>query len=373
MSGDQNSQSLSQLYGYPVPDTWISGQTVTADWLNRNIRDSQKFLAFAPLTILSRNASQSIPTGTNTAVTWDTEIVDTDNMISVPSSNITIQSPGVYSLQFNADYSANTTGARQIYITLNGNIVTQNGGFAASSNDTGLVCSTILALAPGDVIQGVCYQSSGSSLNLTTAPASTRMSIRLISTAQLDVTFSTVTPPSSSHPSKTPTKHTTTFKSTYSRTFDGSNATTWDDSKYCYQGLVDWQRGNTKSVVGFNFATIESTLAGATKMSGTFHFYPMHSYYGSGYTARIGSHNYASKPSTWNPSKAFSSQIWRSGCVAGKWVSVNLTSWQLWAFQQGVITGMIFGPGASTSKVYYGYCAGGTMAAKPYLTISYYK
>src|SRR5690349_3446201 len=166
MSGTTGSQDLSSIYGYPVPDTWVNGQTITADWLNRNVRDPQIFAAYAPLTIVSREAAQSIPNSAETDISWDTQLVDTDGMITTPSTNITIQRPGVYILQHSVDFVPNTTGIRTTHIGVNGNEIAENGGDPSTISDTGLVCSAITALNQNDVVTAWVYQSSGAALNI---------------------------------------------------------------------------------------------------------------------------------------------------------------------------------------------------------------
>lgn len=380
MSGTTDSQSLSEIYGYPIPDTWVPGQSINADWLNRNIRDPQIFLTYAPLTIVERAATQSLSNGVETNITWDTEVVDTSGMFSNPSTNLVVTEPGVYALQHSVDFAANATSIRATHIAVNGNTISEIGGDASTTSDTGLVCSAITPLAAGDIITAFSYQSSGAALNIQ---GGTRLSARLISTTALDLTFSTTTggsssstpttPTSSKPTAPAPTKHTSTFWATWSRSYDGDGSTTWDDSKHCYQGYYSSDRGNTRSLVGFNYGSIESTLAGATRITGKFGFKVAHSYYNSGLTAVVGSHKYTSKPSSWSSSNVYQNQIRRSSCVAGKTYSVNLSDWHCWAFRTGAITGMAFGPGPSSSKTYYGYMYGGTEAAKPYVQFTYYK
>lgn len=379
MTGTTDNQDVSSIYGYPIPDTWVADQALTADALNRNIRDSQQFLAYSPTTIVTRTATQSIANNTAVNIIYDTEIIDTDNMFTSPSANVTIQRPGIYSIQHTASFAANATDLRATHISVNGVEVAAAGGYASTTSVTNQGCSVVLALNAGDVITTNVFQFSGGALNII---AETRLSIRLISTAALNLVFdpttgtstgSTPTPPKSKPPTAhVPTKFTSAFGATYSRTFDGDNTTTWDDSGYCYQGRYDSNRGNTRSLVGFNFASIESALAGATRITGTFVFKVQHAYYNSGLTAVIGSHNYAAKPATWASNRVFTNQIRRGSCVAGHTYTVNLTGWQCWAFQQGVITGMAFGPGPSTSRTYYGYMygAGGAPAS---LHFTYYK
>jgi hypothetical protein len=379
VTGTSDSQDVSDIYGYPVPDTWVAGQPITADALNRNIRDVQKFLAYAPTTIVTRTANQSIANNTSVNVIYDTEIIDTDNMFTAPSANVTIQRPGIYSIQHTASFAANATDLRATHIAVNGTEVAATGGQASTTSVTNQGCSVVLAMNAGDVITTNVLQVSGAALNVV---AETRLAIRLISTAALNLTFdpttgtstgSSPTPPKSTPPTAhTPTQHTAAFGATYSRTYDGDNTTTWDDSSYCYQGRYDSNRGNTKSLVGFNFASIESTLAGATNITGYFTFKVQHSYYNAGLTAVIGSHNYASKPATWASNHVFTNQIRRGSCVAGRTYSVNLTPWHCWAFQNGTITGMAFGPGPSTSLTYYGFMYGAA-GAPASLHFTYYK
>ena len=379
MTGTTDSQDVSSIYGYPIPDTWVADEPITADWLNRNIRDSQLFLAYSPTTIVARTANQSIANNTAVDIIYDTEIIDTDDMFTSPSTDVTIQRPGIYAIQHNAAFAANATDLRSTHISVNGVEVAETGGYASTTSTTCQGCAAVVALNEGDVISTNVFQKSGGSLNVI---AETRLSLRLISTAALDLTFdpttgggsgSTPTPPPSTPPTThTPTKHTAAFGATYSRSYDGDGSTTWDDSAYAYQGRYDSNRGNTRSLIGFNYGSIESTLAGATKITGTFTFKVKHAYYNSGLTAVIGSHKYTSKPSSWSSSNVYTNQIRRGSCVAGKTYTVNLTSWQCWAFQQGVITGMAFGPGPSTSRTYYGYMYGASSAPAS-LHFTYYK
>lgn len=379
MTGTTDSQDVSDIYGYPVPDTWVADQAITADALNRNIRDSQLFLAYAPTCIVTRTANQSIANITAVNIVYDTEIIDTDNMFTSPSANVTIQRPGIYVIQHTASFAANATDLRATHISVNGTEVAATGGYASTTSVTNQGCSVVLAMNAGDVITTNVFQASGAALNVI---AETRLSIRLLSTAALNLTFNPVTgggtataptPPKSKPPTTTaPTKFTSAFGATYSRTFDGNNSTTWDDSSFCYQGKYDNNRGNTKSLVGFNFASISSALAGATRITGTFTFKVKHSFYNSGLTAVIGSHDYAAKPATWSSTRVYTNQIRRGSCVAGRTYTINLTPWHCWAFQQGVITGMAFGPGPSTSRAYYGFIYGAASAPAS-LHFTYYK
>lgn len=383
MSGTTSSGNLSDIYGYPVLDTWVNGQPITVDWLNRNIRDPQAFLAYAPTTTVQRAATQSLANGANTAVTFDTEAVDTDNLITVPSTNLTIARPGIYEVQTCAFFQPSSAGAiRALHIDLNGAHTSSINSSPSSSSNTTLTCGAVLALNKGDIITQICFQNSGGALTVG-GDLRHRLTIRLLSTAATTLTFDpttggstssgatggTSTPPTT----HTPTKHVSSFSATFSRTFDGDGTITWDDSPYCYQGYYDGNRGNTRSIVGFNAASIRSTLAGATKITGTFTFKVAHSYWNSGMIAEIGTHKYASKPSTWSSANVYEEQMSKGSCAAGHTYTIALSSWMCWAFQNNVIQGMAFGPGPSTSRNYYGYSYGATQGGKPVLTFTYYK
>lgn len=366
----------------PALDTWTPGDLITADKMNANVRDAQKFLAYAPVTIVTRAAAQSIPLTTQTAVTFDTEVIDVDGMFNAPSPNLTIQRPGVYSIQFQADFAANATGIRSGQITLNGTMVASYGSQTSGSGDSLYNLTAIVACNTGDVIQGTIWQGSGGALNTGNAPyGAPRMTIRLLSVAAIDVATPTNTNPKAPAPtgSKTgstnPTKHTATFKASWSRTYDGNNSTTWDDSKLCYQGgdNANTSRGNTKSLVGFNYNSIKSTLAGATNITATLTFKVYHTWYNAGSPIYIVMHNYTSKPGSYSTSHTPSAAGHTPQVAAGHTYTFKLGSNAIWGLQNGVYTGVGFGPAPSTSLSYYAQMYGATQSGAPYLTFTYYK
>lgn len=380
-SGGTGSQSLSEIYGYPVPDTWVNGGVVTADQLNRNVRDPQLFLAYAPLSIVYRNATQSLASGAQTKVTFDTEVIDIDNLFTAPSTDLTIVRPGVYGIQLNTSFAGSSAGSiRSCHIGVNGNWIASHND-APGAGTTLLACSANTPLNVGDVVNAYVFQDSGAALNIGVTAQAPRLAIRLLSTAATTLTYSptggststgAAPPPSKPPTGHTPTKHTTTYQATYVRSYISTGATRFDDPGTCYQGEYPGYGGNQRSLVGFNFGQIQSDLSGATNISGSFAFTPEHAYYNAGLTAIIGTHNYSAKPSTWSTNNVFENQQSKSSCVANRRYSVNLTSWQTWAFQNGTIKGMAFGPAPNTSLTYYGYMYG-TGGQRPSLTLTYYK
>lgn len=165
--------------------------------------------------------------------------------------------------------------------------------------------------------------------------------------------------------------YTKTYYSTWSRTFDGSGATTWDDSDYCYQGYYDGNRGLTRSLVGFNYNAIKSDLAGATIKSCKFTARNEHWYYNAGGTAYLGTHTYSSKPSSWSTSSVAENRLHTSwGKGATKTVELGVTIGN--EFKAGTTKGVAFGP-PPYGLSYYGYFRGAKLSYRPYLTITYVK
>lgn len=177
----------------------------------------------------------------------------------------------------------------------------------------------------------------------------------------------------SSPPVATKKTYTKTYQPLWSRTYDGNLGTTWDDSAYCYQGYYSSQRGNTRSLVGYDYTTIAADLAGATVNSVKLTFKVAHAYYNNGVTVEIGGHTYTAKPSTWNGANVAEQQANHTFSVPGSTYTVTLPAIFGTNLKSGAWKGIAFGPGPSTSLVYYGYVYGATQTGKPYLTINYTK
>ena len=167
--------------------------------------------------------------------------------------------------------------------------------------------------------------------------------------------------------------YTKTYTATWSRTYDGDNTTTWDDSAYCYQGYYSSDRGNTRSLVGFNYTQIQSDLSGATINSCKLTYKVAHAYYNAGMTVELGGHNYTAKPSTWASGSVTENQVAYASQVAGSTYTKTLPSAFGTNLKSGTWKGVSFGPGPSNSLTYYGYLYGATQTGKPYLTINYTK
>jgi len=182
--------------------------------------------------------------------------------------------------------------------------------------------------------------------------------------------FATVggtTPPAQPDPVNTYTK---TWAATWGRSYDQDNGTrNGDDTADLYQGYISSTHGNTKSLFGFDYASIQSALSGATVKSVRLQYRVKHAWGGAGISVRVSSHNYTSKPSSWSSGNvnteraAFGSQ--KEGATYTQILPVAIGN----EFKAGTTRGLGFGPGPSTSaSAYYGY-----MYSGPKLTITYTK
>lgn len=116
-----------------------------------------------------RSSNQSVPNGTHTVITYDSERWDTDNIHSTVSNTgrLTCKTAGKYMIVFSALFSANANGKRQYNIRLNGTTwiaITRTG--LDSDNHTQPISSTIYDLAVNDYVESLAYQNSGGALDI---------------------------------------------------------------------------------------------------------------------------------------------------------------------------------------------------------------
>lgn len=143
---------------WTTPETAVAGDVLTAAWLNQNVRDNTNYLYAPPMCIARRNAAQSIADNTVTAISFDTEEVDTDSMFSPTSTDITIKTAGVYCLTGVAVLATAATTVMEARIRINGTVVaTSNGTGSAYLNS--LNVATFESLAVNDVVTLTIYQS----------------------------------------------------------------------------------------------------------------------------------------------------------------------------------------------------------------------
>lgn len=187
-------------------------------------------------------------------------------------------------------------------------------------------------------------------------------------------------PPSSSpvvkpqpKPSQPTYKQTYTKKwyATWSRSYEGNDSTRFDDSPNMYQGSYDASSpGNQKSLAGFDYKNVMATLKGAEILEAHFTIRNTHARWNKGLYAQVGTHNYSSKPSTWNTATVYERK-WKKWVTEGGTLSIDIGASTGRAFRDGTVKGIAIGPEATDDHNNYGYFAGATQSGRPVLTIKY--
>jgi hypothetical protein len=136
----------------------------------------------------------------------------------------------------------------------------------------------------------------------------------------------------------------------------GASGSTHSDSQM-YQGYYSSTWGNNRSAIMFDYTAIAAALAGKTITSCSVKFKTQFSYYNAGMTAVIGTHNTASTSRVAYGSlvSVKSNRVKKTSCKAGSTYTVSLGTTIGNEFKAGTAKGIMFGPGPSTSKDYYGY------------------
>lgn len=176
----------------------------------------------------------------------------------------------------------------------------------------------------------------------------------------------------SPEPAKT-TTYKRTFRATWSRSYDGDGSTRSPDTEDCYQGYYGSIHGRQRSLVGFDYAAIQSALSGATVLSVKLTFKVKYRAWSDGLDVVVSVHDYTSKPGTWSGARVDENEASRNNCNQGSTYTVDLSAHGN-DFKTGGVTGVGFGPGASNAHAIYGRIHGvdaGT--SRPYLTITYRK
>lgn len=117
------------------------------------------------------NANQAIPDNTNTTLSFNTEIYDTDTIhdLIINNSRLTCKTAGKYMIAFECRFASNAAGFRMAVIILNG--LTNIAAITKVPDPVAgiyLNLSTIYALAVTDYVTVFVYQNSGGALNVTT-------------------------------------------------------------------------------------------------------------------------------------------------------------------------------------------------------------
>jgi hypothetical protein len=122
------------------------------------------------------SGSQSISNATWTALTFDSEVYDTDGMhsTSTNTNRVTCVTAGKYLVWGYVTFDANATGNRYAAIKKNGTfyVIEMRSNFGSGST-TVLHVDLLIDLAEGDYVELFARQESGGSLNVNGGSAAT--------------------------------------------------------------------------------------------------------------------------------------------------------------------------------------------------------
>jgi hypothetical protein len=233
-------------------------------------------------------------------------------------------------------------------------------------------CGVGMELEPGRHRFLTCLYSSGGTSTVYDGGSANYVYVSLedVGTNPADTGYANDGGGTSTDPTQSYTK---TYYSTWTRSYQGDGSSRISNGDI-YQGYYSSTNGNQRSLIGFDYSTIQSDLAGATITSVSLTMDNTHFYNNSGGTAVIGTHDYTSSPSTWSGSRVVESITnfsWAKG--AKKAVALSVSNFGN-TLKSGDATGIALGPGDSTSLTYYGYFVGQNGGTnRPSLTIKYTK
>jgi hypothetical protein len=158
----------------PVAVTEVPGNYDTAALYNATVRELNNFALGVPVFSGVQGTAQSIPNGTWTAFTIDTELLDADGGHSTVTntSRYTPTVPGTYVLFGTSGWAGNTTGKRWVRLAQNGSAINGSacGSDAHSALNVGGHFTATVATFNGttDYVEVQGQQASGGALNTNT-------------------------------------------------------------------------------------------------------------------------------------------------------------------------------------------------------------
>jgi hypothetical protein len=113
----------------------------------------------------------TIANSTDTALTFDSELFDTNNLHSTTTntSRLTAQTAGIYVVFATVEWQGSATGVRSIYFRLNGTTKVAWLEEPTNSDVPRQTLSTVLALNVNDYLEVVVGQNSSASLSIIAA------------------------------------------------------------------------------------------------------------------------------------------------------------------------------------------------------------
>lgn len=366
---DQGNGSFSNVYA--DTDLFVDGQSIP-DWLNA-----------LPRGILTLSLSPTDSSATTGSADTQGAVF---NRISIPNFDSTRQYKVGYMTRIDVGAAVPTYVSVKCYLgwdqvptnSVNDGTLFyhQWGGRAASATDNAVsgVHTFNNSVHEGSTLNLAFYVVAQTAGVVAQGTSDGRAWLEDIGEALDYDTFDPTTGGGGTDGGNTPTtQHVSTYSATWTGRYNGSSSRISSNSDI-YQGQYDGTNGNQKSVIGFDWATIKSDLAGSTILKVEVTMKNKHWYNNAGGTAVIGTHNSsASSAPTSCPSLTDDRGRFSQWPKLATW-TVTCENTIAEDIRDGTAKGLCIGPGPSTSHEYYGFFAGSNdSSGKPKLKITYQK
>jgi len=159
----------------PATRVWVAGEVVIDAYMNNNISAVLNFLLAKPMCKARQTVSQNLTSGSNTALTLDTEDYDNTGMHSTVTntSRITAVYPGWYSIGGGGSFLNNATGLRLVRAQVNGTALNDSDvlvtPFSGNTTRMSIRGGVLFFLNVGDYVEIAGTQTSGGTLGTSVA------------------------------------------------------------------------------------------------------------------------------------------------------------------------------------------------------------
>lgn len=169
---------------WTTPRTWVTSEVVTASIMNTHVRDNLSELRTLHGCRVTKNATQSIATGSDVAVTFQTETYDTDGFHDTGANTERITVPsglgGYYQLRGKCQWAAAAGGFRRAKIRLNGTTILEFSSMLTGNTSETVGAQTVENLAVGDYVELIAEHNQGAGLNVVNGRDATVLEARFV-------------------------------------------------------------------------------------------------------------------------------------------------------------------------------------------------
>ena len=151
---------------WTTPGTATAGEVLTAAFWNEQVRDNSNFLYTPPMVRCKNSTGQSLTSGANRLLTFDSEDFDTDSMHSTATNTgrITFNTAGIYIVSLFVALTGSVNC--NVWIEFSGTrIATTNPNSSGSGYNT----QTLYKFAANDYIEAYVFPANNATTDTSTA------------------------------------------------------------------------------------------------------------------------------------------------------------------------------------------------------------